>query len=150
MTVLRTGRAWLFFASLLPVFGHGSVPWRPLVVCEGPSGEAVLDDFVFTYYGQPVFQQQLVIRSPEINHWLDGQGVVTREISANFPAELIVVLNRVSPSDHRPLPDIYRSVLGTFMYELKVSLPELRFSAHDRETGLEAAHWIFRECRLAR
>jgi hypothetical protein len=142
-------RALIFFFSLFSVFGfpaYATVPWSPLVLCEGPSGEAVLDDFVFTYYGRPVFQQQFVIRDEGINQWLYSQGVVSREIAMNFPQELIVPLYRLSVDDDRPLPEMYQSTLGAFQYVLKVELPLLHFIVNSRQTGLEQARWTFREC----
>jgi|GEM_PF-1467411 len=123
-----------------------TIPWSPAVSCDGPSGQAVLDEFVFTYYGNPVFQQQLVIRNESINAWLYSQGAVALEIAARYPQELIVPLVRLSPNDHAPLASRYQNTLGAFTYVLEVQIPVLTLRVLSRETGREVANWSFREC----
>jgi len=125
---------------------HAVIPWTPLISCEGPSGIAVLDDFVFTYYGRPVFQQQLVIRSPEINRWLQRQGVVANEVAMNFPDEIIVNLQRTPQEIEPRIASRYTATLGAFNYVVILELPTLSFFVQSRETGAELTSWQFREC----
>jgi len=142
------GTALFFAATTSTAFAN--IPWSPRIVCSGPSGEAVMDDYIFTYYGLPVFQQQFVIRSPEINTWLHSQGVVAAEIAQNFPHELILNLNRPQSAGKELVSAHYESSLGAFNYALEIDLPEVAFKVFSRETGAEQAAWIFRECRRVR
>ena len=109
-----------------------------------------MDDYIFTYYGLPVFQQQFVIRSPEINQWLYYQGAVATEIAKNFPQELIVNLNRPQSAGKELIAARYESSVGAFNYALEINLPEIAFRVSSRETGTEEAFWIFRECHRVR
>lgn len=149
MPLMRLSLALALLALSTPR-AQAVVPWTQLIACDGPSGQAVVDDFVFTYYGQPVFQQQLVVRNESINRWLYSQGVVIPEISGNFPQELVITLTRLSSDEHRKIPDTYQSTLGAFVYEVKIALPQVELHVYSRETGREQANWIFRECAALR
>ncbi len=139
----------LVFICLLSSNSYAVIPWQEKIRCEGPSGEAVIDEFVYTAYGLPVFQQQLVIRNVTINKWLFNRGVVANEIAMNYPDELIVNLQMnvdEIPLEPNQIIKNYHATLGAFFYTVKVELPEVSFYAHSRETGHELANWIFREC----
>jgi hypothetical protein len=135
--------SFITFLSISSAFA--TIPWRARVACDGPSGQAVYDDFVFTYYGNPVFQQQFVIRNPEIIEYFYKRGIVIPEIGKNFPNEIIIDLYR-DQNDYSEFPKRLARTVGAFTYVLEINLPEVRISAYHRATNYLAADWIFREC----
>lgn len=139
----------VFFLVLFSVSTQATIPWRARVVCDGPTGQAVYDDFVFTYYGQPVFQHQFVIKSPGINEYFYRLGGVIPEIARNYPQEVIINLYR-DYTDHSEVPAKLSNTIGPFTYVVKMNLPEVKVMFVSRETGNVLGDWIFRECRQVR